>query len=122
MARGVNVAISMYFLRSLPLLSFSLFFFFFFPLSPTKPPSVGQINEEPKLTFDNSADPKNCIKTICMCEDGKIYSLNKDNLNKDLHGCDPPGEIYPMTMCELKMACCKVPTKWGNDDDNPVLT
>ncbi|CCC12014.1 hypothetical protein SMACR_02236 [Sordaria macrospora] len=68
------------------------------------------------------SDPRNCIDNICLCEDGNIYALNRENIKHNLHGCDPPKDRYPMGPCQLKVACCDVPTYHGNQDDNPVLT
>ncbi|KAK1779231.1 hypothetical protein QBC45DRAFT_141731 [Copromyces sp. CBS 386.78] len=68
------------------------------------------------------ADPHNCVPSVCLCENGNIYAINRANMKKGKHGCDPPGDKYPGGPCTLKASCCHVPTYYGNEDDNPVLT
>ncbi|KAL0473388.1 hypothetical protein QR685DRAFT_491883 [Neurospora intermedia] len=80
----------------------------------------GRLNTKSQCGY--FADPHNCVPAICRCQDDRYYALNRDNLKAGKHGCDPPWDRYPGGPCTLKVSCCPVPTKWGNYDDNPVLT
>ncbi|KAI6083744.1 hypothetical protein F4821DRAFT_244155 [Hypoxylon rubiginosum] len=52
------------------------------------------------------AAPRCCVPTICQCANGAIYQLNQDNLNRGLHGCDPPWGYLGASSGQFPGYCC----------------
>lgn len=53
---------------------------------------------ENELLIVYSALPTCCVPTVCMCFDGRIYEINRDNQARDIHGCvgEPAVLCYPI--------------------------
>ncbi|KAI1173825.1 hypothetical protein F4777DRAFT_580588 [Nemania sp. FL0916] len=54
----------------------------------------------------NFAAPHCCVPNVCQCDDGTIYLVNQDNVNKGLDGCDPPWEYLAASNTEFPGYCC----------------
>ncbi|GAP91505.1 hypothetical protein SAMD00023353_3101140 [Rosellinia necatrix] len=53
------------------------------------------------------AAPRCCVPTICQCANGWVYQLNQDNLNRGLHGCDPPWGFIATSNAAFPGYCCR---------------
>ena len=73
------------------------------------PPSSVRLGSWRCLTYDaDSASPKCCVPTVCMCLDSRIYQINRDNTNHGLHGCDPPWGLIANSYPQHPASCCRV--------------
>ncbi|KAI1371361.1 hypothetical protein F4677DRAFT_450477 [Hypoxylon crocopeplum] len=52
------------------------------------------------------AAPRCCVPTICQCANGWVYQLNQDNMNRGLHGCDPPWGFISKSNSQFPGYCC----------------
>ncbi|XXG95204.1 hypothetical protein Hte_001464 [Hypoxylon texense] len=53
------------------------------------------------------AAPRCCVPTVCQCANAAIYQLNQDNLNRGLHGCDPPWGYIAAHNSQFPGYCCR---------------
>ncbi|KAI5922253.1 hypothetical protein F4810DRAFT_289112 [Camillea tinctor] len=53
------------------------------------------------------AAPRCCVPTVCQCANGWIYQLNQDNINRGLHGCDPPWGFIVTSSSQFPGYCCR---------------
>ncbi|RYP38466.1 hypothetical protein DL767_002582 [Monosporascus sp. MG133] len=54
------------------------------------------------------ASPTCCVPTVCMCAGSRIYYVNQDNINRGLHGCDPPWGYIGTGYTSFPGSCCRI--------------
>ncbi|KAK2018456.1 hypothetical protein LZ32DRAFT_328061 [Colletotrichum eremochloae] len=53
------------------------------------------------------ASPTCCIPGVCMCRNGWIYQVNRDQMNAGGHGCDPPWGFIATSRGGHPRYCCR---------------
>ncbi|KAK1963445.1 hypothetical protein LY78DRAFT_553089, partial [Colletotrichum sublineola] len=52
------------------------------------------------------ASPRCCVPGVCMCAGSRIYLTNRDNMDRGLHGCDPPWGYIATGYTNHPNSCC----------------
>lgn len=54
------------------------------------------------------ASPRCCVPGICQCTGiSGIFYVNQDNINRGLHGCDPPWGYIGPSFSSYPGFCCR---------------
>ncbi|GAW25326.1 hypothetical protein SAMD00023353_0403570 [Rosellinia necatrix] len=71
------------------------------------------------------ASPHCCVPTVCMCPGDRFYYVNRDNIDRGLHGCDPPWGFFGFGYPSYPGSCCRVAEDGAVEkveEDGSILT